>query len=408
MSSSLKKSLKRFLHWGPAVAIGIIKCVTLTTLYINSMWWPPNRSVGGMIHQMVFLILSALSAFNYVMGTICGPGFLPLKWEPKDKRAKKMLQYCSVCEGYKAPRSHHCRKCERCVMKMDHHCPWLNTCVGWNNHAYFTSFLAFSVLGCIQSTIILSASIYRGIHYSWYIYTNQLHLATVQFGMISLSLSIFSLGLSVGVVIAVGMLLYFQVRAIMRNRTGIEDWILEKANYRYEGSDKNFIFPYDLGTWDNIKQVADPSCAPIGDGIHWKVRSGCNQYTLTIEQIAQKEEKRARTRTYSIQKAASGSWLPFWTQGFVVALNTPCTDEPRIKLDVGDIVKVTRWKKYWLFGEKVQGAKQKTDKNGLNDGDKLITKKIRIRGWLPRKCAVELVNPDSDDEHEHFTAKKFN
>lgn len=22
------------------------------------------------------------------------------------------LQYCSVCEGYKAPRSHHCRKCK--------------------------------------------------------------------------------------------------------------------------------------------------------------------------------------------------------------------------------------------------------------------------------------------------------
>lgn len=44
-----------------------------------------------------------------------------------------------------------------------------------------------------------------------YIYTNQFQLATVQFGLISLSLCIFSLGLSVGVVIAVGMLLFFQV-----------------------------------------------------------------------------------------------------------------------------------------------------------------------------------------------------
>lgn len=64
--------------------------------------------------------------------------------------------------------------------------------------------------------------------------------------------------------------------------------------------------------------------------------------------------------------------------------------------------------RYWLFGEKVQSAKKKNDKNGLNEGDKLITKNIRIRGWFPRACAVELVNPESDDEHEHFTAKKTN
>lgn len=65
-----------------------------------------------------------------------------------------------------------------------------------------------------------------------------------------------------------------------------------------------------------------------------------------IEQIAQKEEKRARTRIYSIKKAANGSWLPFLSQGFVVAVNTPCTDEPRIQLNIGDTVKVTRWKRY--------------------------------------------------------------
>lgn len=68
----------------------------------------------------------------------------------------------------------------------------------------------------------------------------------------------------------------------MRNRTGIEDWILEKANYRYENTEKKFIFPYDLGPWKNLQQVADFTCAPVGDGIHWKVRSGCNQYTLTV------------------------------------------------------------------------------------------------------------------------------
>jgi len=279
-------------------------------------------------------------------------------------------------------------------MKMDHHCPWLNCCVGWSNHAYFTAFLIFSVIGCVQSTIILAASFYHGIHRSWYIYSGQAHLATVNFGMTSLALCIFSLGLSVGVVIAVGMLLFFQVRCIVRNRTAIEDWILEKAKYRREGTEHEFPFPYDLGTMENIAQVANWSCAAVGDGIHWKVRDGCDQYTLTIEQIEQKAEKRARTRTYTIIRRATGSWLPLWSQGFAVCLHPPCTDESRICLEVNDVVRVTRWKKHWLFGEKDYSNDDKYEENGV--------KIARCRGWFPRKCAVELVCPDSDEDQEHF------
>lgn len=57
-------------------------------------------------------------------------------------------------------------------------------------------------------------------------------------------------------------------------------------------------------------------------------------------------EKRARTRTYLIKKPATGSWIPLWSQGIKVAINPPCTDEARIQLEIGDIVKVTRWKRY--------------------------------------------------------------
>lgn len=67
---------------------------------------------------------------------------------------------------------------------------------------------------------------------------------------------------------------------------------------------------------------------------------------LQIEQIAQKAEKRARTRTYTIKHGATGSWLPLWSQGLAVCLSPPCTDEPRIRLGVGDIVRVTRWKRF--------------------------------------------------------------
>lgn len=64
--------------------------------------------------------------------------------------------------------------------------------------------------------------------------------------------------------------------------------------------------------------------------------------------------------------------------------------------------------RHWLFGEKVQFTKQEEDKNGLNEPKSLVLNQVRIRGWFPRNCAVELVNPESEDELEHFAAKKMN
>lgn len=99
-----------------------------------------------------------------------------------------------------------CRICVsggRCVMKMDHHCPWINTCVGHYNHGHFTAFLASAVGGCCVSTIILI---------SWVV--TVLSLKPLPFpppSVYTLILVVFSIGLSIGVVLAVGMLLYFQV-----------------------------------------------------------------------------------------------------------------------------------------------------------------------------------------------------
>ncbi|XP_008549087.1 palmitoyltransferase ZDHHC6 [Microplitis demolitor] len=358
---------KKVFHWGPLTALAIIKIITTMTIYCSRQWWSPKESLLAAANFLLFFSLSGSTIYHFMSAIYEGPGYLPLRWKPENMNDTKYLQYCKVCEGYKAPRSHHCRKCGRCILKMDHHCPWINNCVGHYNHGYFTGFLASAVGGCCVSTFILVSWLIAVITRKNYTFPSP--------SVFTLILVVFTIGLSIGVVFAVGMLLYIQLSAILRNTTGIEDWILEKAKYRRFGTDDVFIHPYSKGWLFNIKQVLKWHCMPEGDGIVWPVREGCDQYTLTVEQGYQKQEKRKRARRYRIVSKVSGSWIPV-TYGWCVVCHPPCTDEPRIKLNVGDTVIVTRWRKYWLFGEKQE-----------SNGDP----KKRIRGWFPHSSAIEVV-----------------
>lgn len=374
--------LKRVCHWGPLVALGIIKSIIFATVSCLSQWWPPHVSFGGTIYFYSFMSSAVLTLYFFLQAMYTGPGILPPKWQPEKESEKQYLQFCGTCEGYKAPRAHHCRKCGCCVMKMDHHCPWINNCVGHKNHGAFTLFLFWAVAGSAQATVVLSLSIYHAIHRGWYLYYGTGREPIIYMSLWGMVICMFILGLSIGVVLAVGMLLYFQLRGILRNRTGIEDWILEKAIHRRSLTDAPFIYPYDLGRMNNLCQVLNIWCEPVGDGIEWPVHPACSQYTLTIEQLAQKAEKRARSREYQIVEKFSGWWFPC-TKGIGVCCHPPCTDEPRIPLQPGDQVMVTRWKKYWLYGERIElGSKS--------------TSATRHRGWFPRRCAVQVSCPDND------------
>lgn len=60
---------------------------------------------------------------------------------------------------------------------------------------------------------------------------------------------------------------------------------MEKAHYRRNQSPEDedtFIYPYDLGAKENLKQVLNFSCAVVGDGIDWPVCDGCDEYSLTV------------------------------------------------------------------------------------------------------------------------------
>ncbi|XP_065335357.1 palmitoyltransferase ZDHHC6 [Cloeon dipterum] len=380
--------LKRICHWGPLAALAIIKSIIYMTVYCSRMWWPPETSAGGALQLGLFLLLSGLTMYNFLNAIYVGPGYLPLGWCPDKESDAKFLQECNVCGGFKAPRSHHCRKCNRCVTKMDHHCPWINNCVGHRNHGHFAAFLFYAVLGCMHASIVLICTLYHALHRVRYEYYGIGSGPIITFTLYGLVGCVFCLGLSIGVVLAVGMLLYFQMRAIIRNQTAIEDWILEKAKYRrlHSGSKKTpFVYPYNLGIWRNFRQVVTLTCEPYGDGINWPVVEGCDQYTFTVEQLLQKQEKRQRARKYEVIRSYSGSWLPV-THGFYTFFCPPYSDEPRLRLRQGSIVLVTRWKKHWLFGELELPAD-----NGFKE-------KWRLRGWFPRSVVVDLVDVVDDDE----------
>lgn len=232
---------------------------------------------------------------------------------------------------------------------------------------------------------------YRALHPTYYYYDHP-DIQEVPFVMLGLwpfVISLISLGLAAGVVFAVGFLFFVQMKVILRNQTAIEDWVHEKAVYRREGTDEPlFIHPYNLGWRENLVQVINWSFQPKGDGVEWKVRENCHNYSFTIEQIEQKKIKRERCVEYVVEKAYSGRWFPFISFGIMVCLRPPCSDETRIPLRIGDKLAVTRWKKYWLYGEiQERGQVQ------MNP-----TERRALRGWFPRlSCSPSYIEYEKEE-----------
>ncbi|XP_055447673.1 palmitoyltransferase ZDHHC6 isoform X3 [Psammomys obesus] len=264
------------------------------------------------------------------------------------------------------------------------------------HHVPITAESATVPLGCIHAAFIfvmtMYTQLYNRLSFGWNTVKIDMSAARrdplpiVPFGLAAFAATLFALGLALGTTIAVGMLFFIQIKIILRNKTSIESWIEEKAKDRiqYYQLDEVFIFPYDMGSkWKNFKQVFTWSGVPEGDGLEWPVREGCHQYSLTVEQLKQKADKRVRSVRYKVIQDYSGACCPL-NRGVRTFLTSPCTEEPRIQLQRGELILATRGLRYWLYGDKILD-------------DSFIEGTSRIRGWFPRNC-VEKCPCDGESE----------
>lgn len=51
---------------------------------------------------------------------------------------------------------------------------------------------------------------------------------------------------------------------------------------REEDEPEEFIYPYHLGWYENLKQVFTCTGKPKSDGFTWDIVEGCDQFTFTV------------------------------------------------------------------------------------------------------------------------------
>lgn len=79
----------------------------------------------------------------------------------------------------------------------------MNTCIGYFNQIDFCCFLLYSILGSIHALLMICPCIYRVLFVPYYPYTWQPNQPIIRFTWLSLLASILSIGLAIGVILAV-------------------------------------------------------------------------------------------------------------------------------------------------------------------------------------------------------------
>eukprot|EP00467_Chlorarachnion_reptans_P013847 CAMPEP_0114522632 /NCGR_PEP_ID=MMETSP0109-20121206/20844_1 /TAXON_ID=29199 /ORGANISM="Chlorarachnion reptans, Strain CCCM449" /LENGTH=226 /DNA_ID=CAMNT_0001703859 /DNA_START=714 /DNA_END=1394 /DNA_ORIENTATION=- len=186
--------------------------------------------------------------------------------------------------------------------------------------------------------------------------------------------------------------------------TGIEQWIVRKAEGRKR--DTPFLYPYNLGWYRNVKFVlgSNPffwilptveidNCTKGSkvkdDYPQYEIREGCGKYDLTVEQLTQKKLKKERSFTVRVMSSFNVSILtsPYciplmcWNYGYYGTYAYPDCEEGRLSVRPGDMLLVTRVRRYWMYARKFSKPEDVSDAK-----ESLEKTKWLERGWVPIGC----------------------
>lgn len=181
------------------------------------------------------------------------------------KGIPRRCHVCIKCRTFVPPRAHHCRMCKRCVLRMDHHCPFFGNCIHFGNTKFFILTLSYATATCIFISIALFL-IHGGNP------QDDPKISLVDQSGQYLMYAAFSLAMAVSV--ANGSFLCYCLWHVLHNTTPIEAFVAMKNKTRVE-------LPYDLGPYENWKQVFGPVKlawfvplhSTMGDGLSFRKKS---------------------------------------------------------------------------------------------------------------------------------------
>uniref|UniRef100_A0AC35UAZ2 Palmitoyltransferase n=1 Tax=Rhabditophanes sp. KR3021 TaxID=114890 RepID=A0AC35UAZ2_9BILA len=331
---------------------------------------------------------------NYICACYYGPGYLPMEWTPPKEVDPSNFQYCVKCKGYKAPRAHHCSQCNRCIMKMDHHCPYINTCVGHANHKFFLMFMIYVILGCSYSCVISSVILYDAFCVLGdrnLLYSSKYDYIAYEVILTALIDCVFS----AAVTAAVGVLFAVQMKGILRNKTQLEEFICEKLKIEFEKME-DFPYPYDLGKWENLKQIFCHGNTPKGNGIWWDTTEETNNLTLGLYQRELKNIVEGIKSITEDDVVKFGSSLSNAIQSAMNSNDSVKDVASKLKAENSDFLK-----KINTVGEAVNATQAKL----VAIYDKLSP---NVKTWFTQLCSVleQMKNESSTAEQEQLQLLK--